>query len=202
MHSRIESLEENSITLIPSKLGRLIEIGNHTGPDGGMGIDGHYLDDDGLRALLDIIHCHLATGSFAALSDESAVPFVGKQVKLEGKVITVVALEKRCEAHSEVKYMSHQGYLSMSCHRNNLLPLTPPKRVRAYTAKEMTDHFGREFIMADTESVRCRVRNVWPRGVGYCVNGLNSSDEPIIGLDAMSQHCTWADDGSPCGILE
>lgn len=84
------------------------------------------IDDDGLRAIVDAANCKLATGSFAALADTSAVPWVGKIVRgMWGGMLsdlTVLAIEgdvALCRRDSSTRWYN-------SCDLKPLVAPTPP----------------------------------------------------------------------------
>ena len=148
-------------------------------------------DTAGLEALDLCISCFPQTGSFAALSDESATEFVGKQLRErdEPEPVTVV-----CIGRNEVLVENCEGIRTW-VNRDRLSAISPPRpKMRKVTKQEFDElvHAGKfttgPFIenLGSAEFLPyCPYRELW----GELEDGtrIESSTDP-----------NW----NPCGITE
>lgn len=141
--------------------------------------------------------CWRQTGSFADLSDESAVPFVGKVMKVHGYNGNFV-VQGLGKDHAAVVRVD--GDVRLYCNVDQLLPLTPPApKIRPYNQEEIFKHLGRRFKSSRVcDSGDDELRRVDLVGSDKFYTQFGG---PWTCQELLNQ-CTWADDGSPCGIVE
>jgi len=158
-------------------------------------------DDDGLRTLVELANCKLTTGNFAAIADTSAVPFVGKILR-HGTKETVEVLQKHRESKFACCFGCSTGEIYPSISVENLHSLVdPPKKVRPYTIPEVAVFLGKRSFKKKSGEV-LPFNAICSDLVGYlssfsCVSELFLMQT----LDEFAEN-TWADDGSPCGMVE
>lgn len=169
----------------------------------------HGMDYDALGNEAEILvrQCWRDTGSFAALSDTSAVPFVGKVMRTRNS-------DQRWVVKSESIYggmwnavaLDPQPGIAVGCClcTADLRPLTdptpPPKKWRAYTLKEAADHCGREFESKENRTYPAKYQTT------KRVHSLNSN--VVFDYDCKHGICyqsfcndyVWSDTGEPCGM--
>lgn len=157
-------------------------------------------DAPGLKALDLCISCFLQTGSFAALSDESCVPFVGKHVRVRGYGQFTEWV---------VYFISHQGK-AVLLHKSDdpgtridslpdsLIPLSPPRpKVRAYQGVDEAKHLIGERVMRmsgepETETIEAV-------GWQWAVTATGRK----LGYLALASDWRYGDGfTTPCGITE
>ncbi len=166
----------------------------------GCGCERTRIDDDGLRALRDIINAKLDTGSFAALADTSAVPFVGKEMLCLCNGFPGTNLRTKCKVIA--KSDDSDDWIVFALHSSHqvepkaLLPLvdpTPPKPVVSpyKNAVEAAHLIGKRIV---GEANEVDVRFVGERSViGKGVREVEIDYDELV-------HATC--DGQPCGIVE
>lgn len=157
-------------------------------------------DTMGRMASVEVDNCYTQTGSFAALSDESAVPFVGKRMRRKLAVCYQGCGERECEilkcTDDRVWILEGETVLPRSVPINDitLLPLvTPAPKYRPYTPVEAAAHLGRRFVERPRRRLEfdaCKISS------GY-VHDQNGSAHSF---EAMAKNYEWADDGTPCGV--
>lgn len=157
-----------------------------------------FWDAEGRAALIDCLQCLRDTGSFAALSDTSNVTFVGKRMRLgpdgvaeergyrSGMEVTVL------RAFPDYPIIKTDLLPAIAVRRCDLLPLTPAPRVRPYTPVEAAAHLGRTVKANDGKLI----------GLDGVTQFCAQLDKRLYAWDYFAKCCTWADDNSPCGILE
>lgn len=159
-------------------------------------------DAGAYRALRDCINCLEATGSFAALADTSAVPFVGKEVCTShgrGVVMQVGDGDKPAPIQVRQESGSNIWFSKLT-----LTPIAPPQKVRGFrTATEFEVARGFDRLVATRESkIPC----------GHFIEITAVPGKPLrLRFDGYSSHVLadraaelyeWADTGEPCGIVE
>ncbi len=104
-------------------------------------------DDEGLAALKDCLNCS-ATGSFAALADTSAVPFVGKMVRLKCDDGTwrIMGLDRDNQWHM---VNGEECERTRFEHSRMLLPLTEPSPPTSLCFSELADG---DFFRIETDT--------------------------------------------------
>lgn len=200
MNSRIALVSENEVLIDRNIIaGKGVCVTRLVVRKDGLGVfgdAGEQWDAEGCAALIDCLNCLEATGSFAALADTSAVPFVGKIFKQrDGHLRRVVFVEDdrvwACHANGKAeKYVILQDPA-------NMLPLTPAPKVRPYTESEAAQHLDR-VLKDEGEAVTLHLV-----GKGEVV--LRSCEYPAALRHVLLRLLTdrhWADDVTPCGVVE
>lgn len=164
------------------------------------------VDYEGLRALLDVANCKLATGSFAALADTSDVPFPGKRMRCADY------MEGNCEC--TVLYPRDGGWAALLPSSSivspaKLLPLiapTPPEpKVRPYTPEQMMQasvNLTRR-VRKKSCSYEEAVVSIGRKSAELfaCIGeGLPPTEQ--VDFSCLLDSYTWADNNSPCGVIE
>ncbi len=161
-------------------------------------IAAHTWDAEGRAALRDCINC-LDTGSFAALADTSAVPYVGKRMRIKdqpcafrvldvcGSHAFAAATEDNCRVNRA--WWSHEYFLP-------LVEPAPAPKYRPYTPVEAAEFLGRCYLRkgeyAGVPLVTLSAHVVNPAAVN---TGLH------LTYEKFAEECTWLDGGTPCGVL-
>lgn len=164
-------------------------------------------DREAVEALRDCLNCYLETGDFAAISDESATPYAGKEIRLTDNTKGRVECVESKTSNRWTVFVRHENDSYSWFEPRCLLPLTPPKppqpKYRPYTPVEAAEQGfsrfqGREFFyrMNDFGKPKlCRLN-----GIGPC--GINSLESGCVTYESFAEKCTWADTGEPCGARE
>lgn len=154
-----------------------------------------------LTALIDVLNCFQYTGSFAALSDESSVPYVGKRVRIPtwGNCAWIVE-NIPVKSPGKVFVRSYQGAKhNYNCTVDQLFPLvapTPPvKKYRPLTPVEALQHFGRKILSKNHPKESHYLYSVYPEGVYWDSRRMSS-------FEMLLEHYVWADTNLPCGVEE
>lgn len=204
MNERIEIVRDN-LTYIRRIVSHDCRIAVELLASGYVSIGGIYYDDDGLRALLDVINCKLSTGSFAAMSDTSAVPFCGKRMRWHtaddgDHEVTILAV-----GDTWSRLVSHKTNASYVPENKSLLPLTEPAPqepvIRPWTPVDAAVHIGR-LIKSDIGSAG-RMESVLSGRAGVSISkilGTIVSTFDEINFVTLAEHWAFADDSTPCGI--
>lgn len=165
------------------------------------GIGFEYWDDQGLEAWDNASNCFRQTGSFAALSDESAVPWVGKRCRwksIHGDIYDVEVVSMLEKTRLQYISSSAIGYNFIYPPDTQLLPLIPPKpKLRKWTAREAFREvppgtrlkYGTEiFIVSSFE--------YWSGGWQ-----VRLTNHQLVSAEQLAEHYTKLS-GSPCGVVE
>ncbi len=145
------------------------------------------------------------------MSDESAVPFAGKLLRVKGWsnpfVVTAVYDDQKLGHQSvigdvqcwEQRPKRDIRGAKLCVELSNLLPLSPPKpRVRPYVPVEAAAHLGRRFVYLGGGG--WKARGVLALHVIYYRDG--DEHEGQLSFDKFAKDCVWADTNEPCGIVE
>lgn len=215
MNERIKIVSDECVVLtrIAQTATWVLNVELRANDKGNLLIDSKYplvaWDAQGFAALRDCINCLEATGSFAALSDESAVPYVGKRLRIinwdnEMLVTAIYDDQARDNPLSALGTVACWEQVADGRCRGSklcvditsLLPLTPaPPKVRPYTSVEAAAHLNR------------MLRSPWsPAGVMHELQSLGrfgvcTSTGETISYQSLTSW-KWADDGTPCGVKE
>lgn len=196
MNERIQLIHHNCVSIVARGDGRggstvnlEIEGDLHTYHMGTVA-----WDSKGRDALIDALQCLRDTGSFAALADTSAVPYIGKRVCFDrhsGAIGTVAAIE------GGSVWLEHDWHFY--CRQvSELHPLAgTTARYRPYTPREAVEFLGRE--------VAWRGRYYYLEGVHSDHLELSVADDgkfPRIGYEHAIEQLKWRDTGEPCGVKE
>ena len=165
--------------------------------------DGNWYDELGNDAELEVRQCWKDTGSFAALSDESAVPYVGERMRwqtADDGIHEITVLEiygNSCRIHSHKNdFRSYPPVIS--CLLPLVTPTPPVKKYRPLTPVEALQHFGRKILSKNHKNHPKEshyLYSVYPEGV-YWDSCRMASFEMLL------EHYVWADTKEPCGVEE
>lgn len=205
MHERIELQKKNNWIALDTGDGgqRTIVAESHISKPL-ITIHGKAFDDAGLEALQLAIACYRQTGSFAALADDSAVPFVGKRMRVKRST----GLPVECT----VVECCDNGYFSVSVPNGglfetpqfNLLPLKSQPTYRPYTPAEAVQFLGRT-LRSDNgnggEITSVAQNGAYVQSEGHEVHhGVHV--QSLIDWKTLCDHWVIHDTGEPCGVKE
>lgn len=165
-----------------------------------------WLDAAARDALIDALQCHKATGSFSALADTSAVPFVGKRMRCYrsgGHKPECVVLEKRHENWSVDCLEGPTGFFRAG--PTALSPLVAPApKVRPYKASEVAPLFLTEVtpeLRDKATGERRFVKNINRYGVTLRAHEYSHEafQDTFYEWSQLLHSHEWKD-GSPCGV--
>jgi hypothetical protein len=155
-------------------------------------------DAEGRDALLEALQCLRDTGSFAALSDSSAVPYAGKKMQVkQPEGLRNCTLICPCAARDCWNIeTAHCTFTTAATER--LFPLTPPApRIRAYTPVEAAAHLGREL------ELRHRYHYLQAVYLDHVeLSPCDNGDIPCVRYKEFIGECKWRDTNEPCGVPE
>lgn len=212
-HSRIELVSATEVRVQRNQVPGLTSLYVLNGhgeledkPDYPGTRDGHYIctfDKDGDEARALVGACWRQTGSFAALDDGSAVPFIGKQVRstndtlnpvIDGDILEVVDMI----GNGNLGLRSVKSRMGMTCALSELLPLARAPQYRPYTLteaapfaeqdRELLFH-GKRWVLHSLTKTHVRLWEV------------NNDDAAHLTYGDLVGQGTWADDKTPVGVL-
>ena len=199
MNSRIKLISDTEVEVQRNRHSGLVSLFVHNGTtllvnhnhfNGNLEIDA-----EGNDAELEVRQCWKDTGSFAALSDESAVPYAGKRMRdNEGNVVTLVRAAGSGNGwwHSEV-----EGSLGVLATKE-YLPLTPPpKKYRPLTPVEVIPLLGKD-IQPKGSKRNDDIERIW----SVSTDGIYTPTLRWISFANLVELYQFVISELPCGVEE